>query len=167
MKLSLKVQSLKESGSLKLSTKISEAIQQGDKVYDLTASEFPFKPLHTFVDQIRGELNFLKSFQYASPLGVPDLRKKLVNYFVESRNLDLNDQEAFDCLLSNGSQQSLHNVLKTLCKPEAVSPQIALLTMNDSKISFISIVDESFIVLFLLAVINCIRNGYATEGKLA
>ena len=111
MKLSLKVQSLKESGSLKLSTKISEAIQQGDKVYDLTASEFPFKPLPTFVDQIRGELNFLKSFQYASPLGVPDLRKKLVNYFVESRNLDLNDQEAFDCLLSNGSQQSLHNVL--------------------------------------------------------
>ena len=111
MKLSLKVQSLKENSSLKLSTKVSEVLQQGDKVYDLTASEFPFKPLPTFVDQIRGELNFLKSFQYASPLGIPELRKKLLDYFFESRDLGLNDQQLdFDCLVSNGSQQSLHNV---------------------------------------------------------
>ena len=89
VKLSLKVQSLKENSSLKLSTKVSEVLQQGDKVYDLTASEFPFKPLPTFVDQIRGELNFLKSFQYASPLGIPELRKKLLDYFfVEGPGLE-------------------------------------------------------------------------------
>ena len=111
VKLSLKVQSIKENASLELNQKVSEAIQHGEKIYDLTASEFPFKPLPAFVDQIRGELNFLKSFQYASPLGLPELRTKLRNYFLSSRDLDLgNDQSAYDCLISNGSQQSLHNV---------------------------------------------------------
>ena len=82
VKLSLKVQSIKENASLELNQKVSEAIQHGEKIHDLTASEFPFKPLPAFVDQIRGELNFLKSFQYASPLGLPELRKKLRNYFL-------------------------------------------------------------------------------------
>ena len=71
VKLSLKVKSIKENASLELNQKVSEAIQHGEKIHDLTASEFPFKPLPAFVDQIRGELNFLKSFQYASPLGLP------------------------------------------------------------------------------------------------
>ena len=111
VKLSLKVKSIKENASLELNQKISDAIQHGEKIYDLTASEFPFKPLPAFVDQIRGELNFLKSFQYASPLGLPELREKLANYFLRSRGLDLGgNKQAYDCLVSNGSQQSLHNV---------------------------------------------------------
>jgi len=118
MEFSSRIQKITESATLKLNAKASELVDGGEKIYNLTAGQFPFKPMPEFVDQIRGELNFLKSYQYSPVLGIPELRKKLLSYFKESRNLDLSNlSDPYDCIVSNGGKHSLYNIFGALLDP--------------------------------------------------
>lgn len=119
MKLSSRIQRITESATLRLNAKATEMAEGGEKIYNLTADQFPFKPMPEFVDHIRGELNFLKSFQYGPVSGIVELREKLLSHFKESRNIDLSALSTpFDCLVSNGGKQSLFNIFGTLIDPE-------------------------------------------------
>jgi len=117
MELSSRVKSMSESVTLKLNSKAQEMTEEGLQVYNLTAGQLPFRPPQEFIDAIRFELDFLKSYQYSPVGGFLDLKKKLINYVEESRGIIL-DQEKFSCVVSNGAKHSISNILGALIEPD-------------------------------------------------
>jgi len=118
MNISSRVNEISESVTLKLNAKAVELADNGKKIYNLTAGQLPFRPLPEFVESIKGELNFLKSFQYSPVAGFVDLRKKIMNYFEKSRVVSLTESGVeFDCVLSNGGKHSLSNVFASIIDP--------------------------------------------------
>jgi aspartate aminotransferase len=117
MELSSRVQTISESITLKLNAQASQMAADGKKVYNLTAGQLPFRPMNSFVELIRSESDFLKSFQYSPVAGFPELRKKVIDNFCETRNVDLaNAVEGveFDAVVSNGGKHALTNILGCL-----------------------------------------------------
>ncbi len=114
MELSSRVQKLTESITLKLNAKATQMAADGKKVYNLTAGQLPFRPMSEFVELIRSESDFLKSFQYSPVAGYPELRKKVISHFEESRQVDLSSQGDFDALVCNGGKHAIINVMQTL-----------------------------------------------------
>lgn len=115
MELSQRVQDISESITLKLNAKAVALADSGQKVYNLTAGQLPFRPMSEFTELIRSELDFLKSYQYSPVAGFPELRKKLIKYIEESRGIQLNDSGVeFDCIVSNGGKHSISNIMAAL-----------------------------------------------------
>jgi len=115
--LSSRVKFAAESITLKLNEKANLLAESGHQVFNLTAGQLPFRPLPEFVEKLASELNFLKSFQYSPVAGLPDLRKKLIEYTEKTRGIDFASHGEFDCVVSNGAKHSIYNVLGTIVDP--------------------------------------------------
>jgi aspartate aminotransferase len=122
MKLSQRISQVNESITLKLNEKAQAFIDQGRKVYNLTAGQLPFKPMPEFIEEVHTELNLLKSFQYSPASGFSELRKKFLKHFENTHSLNLDQYSKkysmkFDLVVSNGVKHSLFNVLAALVNP--------------------------------------------------
>lgn len=118
MELSSRVKGISESVTLKLNSKALELTDSGKQVYNLTAGQLPFRPPLDFIEAIRSELDFLKSFHYSPVAGFIELRKKIINYIEESRGIHFGKlDEDFDCVISNGAKHSISNVLGAMINP--------------------------------------------------
>lgn len=113
MHISSRVKEISESITLKLNAKAVQMAESGTKVYNFTAGQLPHRPPQRFVESIKTELDFLKSFQYAPVPGYPELRKKILTHFEKSRGVTL-PQNEFDAVVSNGGKHALSNVLSCL-----------------------------------------------------
>lgn len=127
MKLSSRINSIGESITLKLNSKAMKLQESGVEIYNLTAGQLPFRPPQGFVDSIKNELDFLKSFQYGPVSGFTDLRTKILKYIENSRGINLHNLDVeFDCVVSNGAKHTLSNVIASLIDPGdeviAISP---------------------------------------------
>ncbi len=112
--LSKRAKSITESITLKLNAKATALAAEGKKIYNLTAGQLPFRPMSEFVELIRSESDFLKSFQYSPVAGYPELRKKVMDHFQDTRKVDLASQGKFDVVVSNGGKHAIINVMQTL-----------------------------------------------------
>lgn len=118
MYISSRVRDANESITLKVNEQINKLSMSGKHVYNMTAGQLPFKPAPEFIKHIQNELNFLKSYQYSPVMGFEKLRKKLIQYVENKRDLSfkIEDHET-ECLISNGSKQSLYNVFGAILNP--------------------------------------------------
>ncbi len=140
MHLNQRVRGLNESITMKLNARAMSLAEEGRKIYNLTAGQLPFRTLPEFVELIKAELNFIRSFQYPLVSGLPELRKKILDYFERSRGLDLqkiqekirekisqsgeklenNEDELkeksfeLDVIVCNGVKHALSNILGSL-----------------------------------------------------
>ncbi len=121
MELSSRVKGMAESVTLKLNTKAMELTESGKQIYNLTAGQLPFRPPQDFIDAIRLELDFLKSYQYSPVSGFIDLRKKIIQHVEETRGVNFQSTdlggEEFDCVISNGAKHSISNILGAIINP--------------------------------------------------
>ncbi len=119
MELSSRAKGIAESVTLKLNSKAMELSESGKQVYNLTAGQLPFRPPQSFIDSIRTELDFLKSYQYSPVAGFVELRKKIMNHIQETRGINFStiEGEEFDCVISNGAKHSISNILGALINP--------------------------------------------------
>lgn len=116
MYLSSRVLDLSESVTLKINERIAELSASGQHVYNMTAGQLPFKPSPEFINSLERQLNFLKSYQYSPNAGFQNLRTKILERTASKRKISF-AQGDFDCVLSNGSKQSIFNVLGALVNP--------------------------------------------------
>ena len=114
MKISERVSNFQESVTLKLNAEVVRMQESGEDVINLTAGQLPFKPDFEFINSIKQEANFLKSFQYSPVPGFPKLRKKIQDWTAKERNLSLDN---FDTVVSNGAKHVISNVLCSLINP--------------------------------------------------
>ena len=119
MELSSRAKGIPESVTLKLNSKAMELSESGKQIYNLTAGQLPFRPPQSFIDSIRTELDFLKSYQYSPVAGFVELRKKLMKHIQETRGINFSalEDEEFDCVVSNGAKHSISNILRTIINP--------------------------------------------------
>ncbi|MBP9680954.1 MAG: aminotransferase class I/II-fold pyridoxal phosphate-dependent enzyme [Bacteriovorax sp.] len=118
MELSSRVKGIAESVTLKLNSKAMELSESGKQIYNLTAGQLPFRPPQSFIDAIRSELDFLKSYQYSPVGGFVDLRKKLIEHIESTRGIHFSGlDEPFDCVISNGAKHSISNILGAIINP--------------------------------------------------
>ena len=118
MLLSSRVKGLSYSITMKLNEKALNMSDEGKVIYNLSGGQLPIKPLPEFIEKIHHQLNFLKSYQYSPVAGFHQLRKKLIKYITETRNLPSEFFENdFDCIVSNGSKHSIYNALGALVDP--------------------------------------------------
>ncbi len=112
MELSSRAKGIQESVTLRLNSKALELTESGKQVFNLTAGQLPFRPPLDFIDSIRTELDFLKSYQYSPVAGFVELRKKIIFHIEESRGIHFsNTGIEFDCVISNGAKHSISNIL--------------------------------------------------------
>jgi len=112
MELSSRAKGIQESVTLRLNSKALELAENGKQVFNLTAGQLPFRPPLDFIESIRTELDFLKSYQYSPVSGFVDLRKKILLHIEESRGIHFsNTGIEFDCVISNGAKHSISNIL--------------------------------------------------------
>ena len=116
MRISKRVSNISESITLKLNAIAVSMERDGQKVWNLTAGQLPFRPSNEFTEALRSELVFLSSFQYSPVTGFNDLKDKVLSYFEESRKVDVTDTHSV--LVSNGGKHSISNVLATLIDPD-------------------------------------------------
>ncbi len=118
MELSSRVKGMAESVTLKLNSKAMELAESGKQVYNLTAGQLPFRPPQAFIDAVRSELDFLKSYQYSPVAGFVDLRKKIIEHIETTREINFKSlDEEFDCVISNGAKHSISNILGAIIDP--------------------------------------------------
>ncbi len=116
MFISSRAKDISESVTLKLNAQATALADQGKKIYNLTAGQLPFKPDSRLVEQIANETNFLKSFQYSPVPGFPSLRKKVVKFIEESRDISF-PEGGYDSIISNGGKHSLSIALSAIVDP--------------------------------------------------
>ena len=119
MELSSRAKGIAESVTLKLNSKAMELSESGKQIYNLTAGQLPFRPPQSFIDSIRTELDFLKSYQYSPVAGFIELRKKIMNHIQETRGINFSavEGEEFDCVVSNGAKHAISNILGAIINP--------------------------------------------------
>lgn len=119
MELSSRVKGMQESVTLRLNSKAMELAESGKQVYNLTAGQLPFRPPQDFIEAIRSELDFLKSYQYSPVAGFVELRKKILKHIEESRGIRFDGLDVeFDCVVSNGAKHSISNILGAIINPD-------------------------------------------------
>lgn len=119
MKISQRINTIGESVTLKLNSMANELAESGKTIYNLTAGQLPIRPPQGFVDCVKNELDFLKSFQYSPVSGFQDLRLKLIEHIKTTRNLNLEDDGIeLDCVISNGAKHTFSNVIATIIDPQ-------------------------------------------------
>jgi aspartate aminotransferase len=118
MKVSSRIKDIQDSITMKLNEKSLVLSEEGKILYNLSGGQLPVKPPGEFIEKIHHQLNFLKSYQYSPAGGFSTLRKKLLNNFIISRGIPEEIFETnWDVVVSNGSKQSLYNVLGTILNP--------------------------------------------------
>jgi aspartate aminotransferase len=126
MKLSSRVENVKESITLTVNEQVNKLAKGGQHIYNLTAGQLPFKPSSEFIHVISTQLNFLKSYQYSPVRGFPELTSKIKTHIEKKRGVSFDDVEGdFSVIVSNGSKQSLYNIFGSILNP---SDEVILLT---------------------------------------
>lgn len=119
MELSSRVKGMQESVTLRLNSRAMELAESGKQVYNLTAGQLPFRPPQDFIEAIRSELDFLKSYQYSPVSGFVELRKKILKHIEETRGIHFDGLDVeFDCVISNGAKHSISNILGAIINPD-------------------------------------------------
>ena len=113
--LSDRLKNASESITLKLNAKAEELRNQGKHVYNLTAGQLPFFPDKKLIENISSSIEHLGSYQYSPVPGLPSLRKKVMEYIEQTREIVL--RKDTECVVSTGAKQSLFNLLATLINP--------------------------------------------------
>lgn len=116
-KVSKRADAITDSVTLALNAKATQLKAKGEKVYNFTAGQLPFKPPTDFIEAIRGESHFLKSFQYSPASGSKKLKQKTLDDFKSRRNLNSQSIENWDVLVSNGAKHSLSTIMGTIIDP--------------------------------------------------
>lgn len=116
MFLSSRAKDTQASITLKVNEKINKLLQEGKYVYNMTSGQLPFKPNHTFKEQIQSQLNFLKSYQYGPVSGFKKLREKFLTHKLTTRRIE-SGQINLECIISNGSKHSIYNALGATINP--------------------------------------------------
>ncbi len=114
MYLSSRVKGVSDSITQQLNEMAIRLADEGQVIYNLSAGQLPIKPPQEFIERIQQQLNFLKSYQYSSVAGIPDLRRKILAHHVDQRGAAL---AGHDVILSNGSKQSIYIALGALIDP--------------------------------------------------
>ncbi|HLE11320.1 MAG: hypothetical protein A2504_03175 [Bdellovibrionales bacterium RIFOXYD12_FULL_39_22] len=118
MQISVPAKNVAESVTLKLNAKAVKMAEEGRQIYNLTAGQLPIKPAQEFIESLKVELNFLKSFQYGPSAGLPELRSKLIKYIEVTREIDFSKAgEIFDCVISSGAKHSITNIFAAMINP--------------------------------------------------
>ena len=119
MELSRRVKQIKDSATLEFNARAVALAESGKNIFNLTAGQLPLRPMSEFVERIRCELDFLKSFQYSPVAGHTQLRNKIIEYFISRRALGAHalENKTLDCVISNGAKHALTNVLGSLIDP--------------------------------------------------
>lgn len=126
MILSSRVKESQASVTLQVNERVNSMVQGGRHVYNMTSGQLSFKPSSEFINSIKKQLNFLKSYQYSPIAGITELREKFIQHHSQKRELDLtNDKFGLDCIVSNGSKHSLYNAFGALINP---GDEVVLLT---------------------------------------
>lgn len=113
-----RIETIGESVTLKLNAKANQLADEGKKIYNLTAGQLPFRPPKEFVQGIRGELDFLGSFQYSPVAGDVKLREKILDYFQLSRAVNLEDVDCeFATIVGNGGKHVISNIFASIINP--------------------------------------------------
>ncbi len=115
--MSIRVNEISDSVTLRLNDQAVKMAEEGKTVYNLTTGQLASKPDFDFIDSIKSELNFLKSYQYSPVAGFVDLREKLISYIFEDRHVSKEHFANLDCVISNGGKHNLFHVLLTLVDP--------------------------------------------------
>ena len=116
IKNSKRIENLNDSVTLKLNSLAVKLASEGKKIFNLTAGQLPFRPSEDFLQLLDDEKKFLSSFQYSPAAGFPELRKKIIEDFLLSRDLE-EGIDNFDCMISNGAKHSLTNILASIINP--------------------------------------------------
>ncbi len=111
MKFSKRTSQIQESITLKLNSEAQRMSNEGKKIYNLTAGQLPFRPNESFVEAIKHQCDFVRSFQYSPVAGEDKLRQKFLNYFCTSRNVE---PKNWDCIISNGGKHAINNLFAIL-----------------------------------------------------
>jgi aspartate aminotransferase len=114
MLLSSRVKGVSDSITQSLNEKAQQLQDEGLVIYNLSAGQLPIKPPQSFIEKIQAHLNFLKSYQYSPVAGLAELRKKILDYHCEKRNIS---SESLDVIVSNGSKQSIYFALGAILDP--------------------------------------------------
>ncbi|EPZ52245.1 aminotransferase, class I/II [Bacteriovorax sp. BAL6_X] len=118
MNVSKRSQEINESITLKLNAKAVAMAQEGKKVYNLTAGQLPYRPPRELVESIRGELDFLKSFQYSPVAGDSELLEKIIDYVETSRGISFDEfDHNFKAVVGNGGKHVLANIFASIVDP--------------------------------------------------
>ncbi len=113
--ISSRINDISESITLKFNALAVEMSKEGKKIFNLTAGQLPFRPPSGFINLIRSELDFLRSFQYCPVGGIPELRESILSYFEKTRGISTGGE--WGCIISNGAKHSISNVLCALVEP--------------------------------------------------
>ncbi len=126
MKLSVRVESAKESITLSVNDQINKLAKGGQHIYNLTAGQLPFKPSSEFIHVVSTQLNFLKSYQYSPVRGFPELTSKIKTHIEKKRGISFDDLGVdFGVIVSNGSKHCLYNLFGSILNP---GDEVILLT---------------------------------------
>lgn len=118
MQLSSRVKGTTESVTLRVNQQANKLAQSGKLIYNMTSGQLPFRPLPDFINELKNQLNFLKSYQYCPVRGFPALNKKIIQHMATTRQVEFSSEKVkFDCIISNGSKHSIYNVLGALINP--------------------------------------------------
>ena len=85
MFLSSRVKDSSVSVTLKVNEHIQKPSYSGRLIYNMTAGQLPFKPQSEFIQQLKSQLNFLKSYQYSPLGGFEELKTKLIKWTAHKR----------------------------------------------------------------------------------
>ncbi len=114
--LSQRILNSNESITLKLNAKAEALRKEGNKVFNLTAGQLPYRPSSLLIENIEKQLNLLSSYQYSPVAGLAELKTKVLNYFQESRDINFPEGE-FDAIVSTGAKQAVFNLVGTIVNP--------------------------------------------------
>jgi aspartate aminotransferase len=115
--LSSRLRAMTESVTLSLNSKVVKLAEEGEKVYNLTAGQLPFKPDLVFIEELRKQTNFLKSYQYSPVAGFEETKKKFVDHVYQHRKLQTYPKENLHCCISTGAKQAIFNAFAALINP--------------------------------------------------
>ncbi len=119
MKSSSRVASLSTSVTLKLNEKAVALAEEGNKVYNLTAGQLPYKPDTQLVDEIKSQVAPLKSYQYSPVRGYNNLREKIKTHVQNTRKISFDNSNCeFDSIISNGGKHSFYMLMGAILDPE-------------------------------------------------
>ena len=118
MQLSTRVSGTTESITLRVNQQANKLAMSGKLVYNMTSGQLPFRPLPDFINELKTQLNFLKSYQYCPVRGFSELNKKIIEHTQNTREIEFSSEKVkFECIISNGSKHAIYNILGALIDP--------------------------------------------------
>ena len=112
---STRIKKLSKNKTLHLNDLAIEMKNESKTIYNLTAGQLPIKPIADFQEKIVSNLNFLKSFQYSPVAGVYELRKKLLKFYFDRKEMEI--PENYSSIIGNGAKNIIFNILGCFINP--------------------------------------------------